>query len=102
MQLISNNMQASSGDSGPVPCVEHSNLNCATCGPNSQMLAGANNIIDPQLLESLFSIDQEEEECSDSSDDYEEEDDDIDDDVDKDASESEERVVNKVGGAKAE
>ncbi len=53
------------------------------------MLAGAGNIIDPQLLESLFSIDQEEEECSDSSDDYEDEDSDMDNEPDGDASGSE-------------
>lgn len=48
-------------------------------------MAGGSNVIDPQLLEQLFSIDREEdEECSDSSDEeYDDEDEDEDEESDE-------------------
>lgn len=48
-------------------------------------MAGGQNVIDPQLLEQLFSIDREEdEECSDSSDEeYDDEDEDEDEESDE-------------------
>ena len=102
MHLISNNMQSSKGEHGSSPCREHGNPNCSSCEPDSQSLAGAGNIIDPQLLESLFSIDQEEEECTDSSDEYEDEDDELENEEEKEASGADDDTAKKGGKEQGE